>query len=61
MFGKVIELVKEIIGFKAIFDYIMKPGGIFDGLKRAFGGILDIVVSIFKIITGIFTGDGQKY
>ena len=61
MFGKVIELVKEIAaGFKAIFDYIMKPGGIFDGLKRAFGGILDIVVSIFKIITGIFTGDGQK-
>ena len=61
MFGKVIEVVKEIAaGFKAIFDYIMKPGGIFDGLKRAFGGILDIVVSIFKIITGIFTGDGQK-
>lgn len=61
MFGKVIEVVKEIAaGFKAIFDYIMKPGGIFDGLKRAFGGVLDILTSVFGIITGIFTGDGQK-
>ena len=61
MFGKVIEVVKEIAaGFKAIFDYIMKPGGIFDGLKRAFGGVLDILGSVFGIITGIFTGDGQK-
>ena len=62
MFGKLLSFIKENIipAFTAFADYFMKPGGLFDSLKRLFGGLMDIVGGIFKIITGIFTGDGSK-
>ena len=62
MFGQLLSFIKENIipAFTAFADYFMKPGGLFDSLKRLFGGLMDIVGGIFKIITGIFTGDGSK-
>ena len=61
IFERVTKFIGEFMkAIKASFDYIMKPGGIFDGLLRAFSGIIDIFEGVFKIIAGIFTGDGQK-
>ena len=59
MFGQLITFIQEKIipAFSAMFDYFMKPGGIFDSLVVVFGAVLDIVGGLFDIITGIFTGD----
>jgi len=56
MFGKLITFIQEEIipAVTAMFDYFMKPGGIFDSLKTFFGGLIDIFSGILKIFQGNF-------
>jgi len=56
MFGQLITFIQEKIvpALSAMFDYFMKPGGIFDSLKTFFGGLIDIFSGILKIFQGNF-------
>ena len=63
MFKKFAKFIQNdlIPAVKKAFEFLMRPGGPFDGLKEALSGIIDFAVGLYKTISGIFTGDMKLF
>ena len=54
MFKKFAKFIQNdlIPAIKKAFEFLMRPGGPFDGLKEALSGIIDFAVNVLQNLTG---------